>query len=147
MQSELPETSEQVPQTNIAQAPSLSSHHGSHQLPHNVLAIRSVCESEDASKRSASSGGAACHGGPDAKQLDERLRRLSAQGGQPDERSKAAVPGQRVSDYENAMLPSAPRQPLGFRVVHRPSNGIQLTDFPNGSSPLGFLREGALEVY
>ncbi|KLU82676.1 F-box and WD domain-containing protein [Magnaporthiopsis poae ATCC 64411] len=42
--------------------------------------------------------------------------------------------GQRISEYENALTPTAPKHPPGFNVVKRPgspSKGTQLTDFPN----------------
>ncbi|KAF6836093.1 f-box and wd domain protein [Colletotrichum musicola] len=68
-----------------------------------------------------------------AAQLDEKLRRLSVNSTQSAE-AQAAVAGQRVIDYENALTPSTPRQTLGFKVIKRCDprpDGVQLTDFPN----------------
>lgn len=55
----------------------------------------------------------------------------------------AAAAGQRISDYENAsvMLSSkrhSPQPAVTFKVVNgqRSSDGVRLTDFPNGSSCL-----------
>ncbi|KAF3354502.1 DNA-directed RNA polymerase II subunit rpb1 [Verticillium dahliae VDG1] len=70
--------------------------------------------------------------GVNAGQLDERLRLLSIRNGHPDGRHYVA--GQRITDYENALAPSNPRQALGFKVIKRVdslSDGVQLTDFPN----------------
>jgi hypothetical protein len=70
----------------------------------------------------------------DADLLDEELRRLSLghySTVQP------SAPGQRISEYENAMTPPTPKKALGFKVIKRsetPSNGVQLEDFPNGAS-------------
>jgi len=51
----------------------------------------------------------------------------------------ATVAGQRIVDYENAVIVSSPRHdyrpPLGFKVIpNSRSDGVQLLDFPNGSS-------------
>lgn len=73
----------------------------------------------------------------DADHLDERLRGLSLgprKGGRG--RSRPEVPGQRISDYENALTPPTPMQALGFKVVRRSdtsNDGTQIEDFPNGS--------------
>jgi len=67
----------------------------------------------------------------DADLLDEELRRLSLghhSAVQP------FAPGQRISEYENAMTPPTPKKALGFKVIKRsetPSDGVQLEDFPN----------------
>ncbi|KAI5917112.1 hypothetical protein F4810DRAFT_697827 [Camillea tinctor] len=64
--------------------------------------------------------------------LDERLRRLNVEG-QP----SAGYPkplGHRISEYENALTPSMPKQVLGFKVIKRTDTGsdrVHLTDFPN----------------
>ncbi|KAF5577547.1 f-box wd-repeat pof10, partial [Fusarium pseudocircinatum] len=67
----------------------------------------------------------------DADLLDEELRRLSL-----GHRStlRPSAPGQRISEYENAMTPPTPKKALGFKVIKRsetPSDGVQLEDFPN----------------
>ncbi|PCD43672.1 hypothetical protein AU210_002762 [Fusarium oxysporum f. sp. radicis-cucumerinum] len=67
----------------------------------------------------------------DADLLDEELRRLSL-----GHRStvRPSAPGQRISEYENAMTPPTPKKALGFKVIKRsetPSDGVQLEEFPN----------------
>ena len=73
--------------------------------------------------------------GVNADQLDEKLRGLSlgpyAGGG-------LLAPGQRISEYENALTPPTPKQALGFKVIKRPDSqydGPQIQDFPNGQYP------------
>lgn len=64
-----------------------------------------------------------------ADQLDQKLRGLNVEDG-------PSTPGRRISEYENALTPSTPRQALGFKVIKRASpssDGPQLADFPNGS--------------
>jgi hypothetical protein len=64
-----------------------------------------------------------------ADQLEKRLRRLSVE-------DRPQAPGHRISEYENALTPLTPRQPMGFKVIKRAdanANGPQLTDFPNGT--------------
>ncbi len=71
----------------------------------------------------------------DADQLEERLRRLSHGSYRSTGNGRPSIAGQRISEYERALTPSAPRQALGFKVTKRsqsPSDGVQLTDFPNG---------------
>jgi hypothetical protein len=67
--------------------------------------------------------------------LQEELRRLSS-GDRNDPRPNPSF--QRISEYENALSPSPPRQRNegpGFKIIKRKSNGIngpQLDAFPNG---------------
>lgn len=73
--------------------------------------------------------------GVDPEFLEERLRGLNISG--PLDTERPLPPGQRISEYENALAPSTPRKPLGFKVVRRsdtPSSGALLSDFPNGMS-------------
>jgi hypothetical protein len=66
--------------------------------------------------------------------LDEELRRLSLE---HHSAVQPSAPGQRISEYENAMTPPTPKKVLGFKVIKRsesPSGGVQLEDFPNGAS-------------
>jgi hypothetical protein len=68
-------------------------------------------------------------------ELEERLRRLSHSSYRSYGKSRTTVAGQRVVEYENALTPSTPKQGLGFKVIKRAqsaSEGVQLTDFPNG---------------
>lgn len=67
----------------------------------------------------------------DPGRLDEKLRDLKL-GPRIDQ---LLAPGQRISDYENALTPPTPKQGSGFTVTKPsdlPSNGIQIEDFPNG---------------
>jgi len=66
--------------------------------------------------------------GVGADELDETLRELSVKDGQH------AVPGERISAYENAVTPTGLQNSL-FRVVKRsgsPHSGPSLGDCPNG---------------
>lgn len=71
--------------------------------------------------------------GLNADQLDEKLRGLSLgpkKGGR-----RPSAPGQRISEYENALTPPTPKQALGFKVIKRTdtrSDSVQIEDFPNG---------------
>ncbi|RGP65042.1 hypothetical protein FLONG3_9377 [Fusarium longipes] len=67
----------------------------------------------------------------DADLLDEELRRLSLG---HHSTIQPSAPGQRISEYENAMTPPTPKKAMGFKVIKRsetPSTGVQLEDFPN----------------
>lgn len=64
-----------------------------------------------------------------ADELDQTLLRLSLAEGH------TSTPGERISAYENAVTPTGQRN-IGFKVIKRsgsPSNGPELTDFPNGT--------------
>jgi len=86
------------------------------------------------------SGCAAFVCGLDVGHLDQTLGRLSVAETKSAAAARAtAVAGQRISEYENAAVSSSPRRdshpPLGFKVTHSSrSDGVQLVDFPNGSS-------------
>ena len=102
-----------------------SSHPQPHELPQHEP--RSVSPSSVADTRRDSAEGV------NADHLDEKLRGLSLG---PRRKPRAAAPGQRISDYENALTPPTPKQALGFKVVKRPGShydGPQIEDFPNGS--------------
>ncbi|TGJ83050.1 hypothetical protein E0Z10_g5716 [Xylaria hypoxylon] len=64
--------------------------------------------------------------------LEEQLRRLSVRDQSPT--GQLPLAGQRISEYENALTPSVPRQALGFKVIKRANNEtdrVNLDDFPN----------------
>ena len=71
----------------------------------------------------------------EADSLEHRLRGLNV--ATPSGTGRSSLPGQRISEYENALAQSTPRKALGFKVVNRradvPSDGVQLSDFPNGT--------------
>lgn len=138
MQRELTETSKRDSLSATPRSPQPTAQDGFHRprldgrRDHHAPALgspsgrspRSVQPEADA----AGAGGAV-----NARQLDEKLRRLS--GHDRARRPAPAVAGQRISEYENALTPTAPKQPPGFNLVKRPgspSEGTQLTDFPNG---------------
>ncbi|KAJ9154806.1 F-box/WD repeat-containing protein pof10 [Pleurostoma richardsiae] len=135
MQQELPEASEKVSQTGVTDPLNSSSQDGFHRPEPSAPHGHSDPRLRSASPRSVIAGaGDASGDGVSAGQLKERLRRLSGHNPHSPDHPKAAVPGQRVSEYENAISPSTPRRALGFKVVRRaepPSDGVQLTDFPN----------------
>lgn len=132
MQQEFLENSESVTHSN-QHLPAHSTQHGL--LHHNPSSLHRdrPGDSTGASPRSISEIRGEPLDGLDADQLDEKLRRLSL--GKPSG-AHATIPGQRISDYENAITPPTPRQALGFKVIKRADgrcDGMQLTDFPNGS--------------
>lgn len=136
MQQGPTKTSEQLSQTkNPSTSP--HSHHGFLHHDAGLERVRSAdsvgsAGSRSASPRSVSDGRRESLEGPDADQLDERLRGLSL-GRRAGRRQPAA--GQRVSDYEKALTPPTPRQAMGFKVIKRTDSqfdGPQLEDFPNG---------------
>lgn len=135
MQQEFPANLEPVTRSN---QPS-STHSTQHGLLHrdsSGLGRDRLQGSSDASPRSASAVRRDASNGVNADQLDEKLRGLSS--GSPS-RNQIPVPGQRISDYENALTPPTPRHALGFKVIKRSdgqNDGMQLTDFPNGSYSL-----------
>lgn len=47
------------------------------------------------------------------------------------------TPGQRISEYENAMIQQTPKRALGFKIVKSAhsdnSSGVNILDFPNGT--------------
>jgi hypothetical protein len=134
MQLDSNESSEQFSQTSNLNASS-SSQHGFHDSPPSEPARLRSAGSGSASAwfQSIPKGSAVSDQGIDPDKLNERLRRLSSASSRP--ASPRMIPGQRVSDHENALTPATPRQALGFKVVKRsnpPSGSIQLIDFPNG---------------
>lgn len=74
--------------------------------------------------------------GIDIENFNERLRRLNVAETSPSAQHRAL--GQRVSEHENAYSPvvATPRRRVGFKVIervgHGPSEGPNITDFPNG---------------
>ncbi|KAI1763651.1 hypothetical protein GGR53DRAFT_496984 [Hypoxylon sp. FL1150] len=71
--------------------------------------------------------------GIDPDSLQERLRRLNIASTKQNS-TRDVTSGQRISEYESALTPAVPRQPLGFKVIKRADGqpgSIQLTDFPN----------------
>ncbi|KAM0321698.1 hypothetical protein ACHAQA_009937 [Verticillium albo-atrum] len=125
-----PTESSDISRPNDPQAPSSSSQDGSQhqQQPRGPAHLQHRVDSSSASPHSIAEG----PDGVNAIQLDERLRRLSDRSGQSE--ARRCVAGQRITDYENAMTPSTPRQALGFKVIKRAdsrSDGVQISDFPN----------------
>jgi hypothetical protein len=134
MHQELTETFDQVSQIQSSRLSSRSSSkHGSQSRPAGAFDGL-----PDYRSRSASPGPVfAADGAVNADRLDSRLRRLSSSSSAVADHPRPPVAGQRVSDYEKALISGypSPRQSLAFKVVRRhdsPSDGVQLTDFPNG---------------
>jgi hypothetical protein len=141
MQQEVPKISRHSQEIDTIVSPQTSFQDGFQQLEHSKTdqdrlqqRLRTPSSSSvpcSSSDSRASADACESGGGVNAHQLDKRLRGLNV-------RDSVSTPGQRISDYENALTPSTPRQALGFKVVKcaNPStDGPQLADFPNGSSP------------
>jgi hypothetical protein len=131
MQQEFSESSTYSAEKTTTRSPR-PSHHGIHQLQQDGTAQNDPQYHYRTESPQSVRGGSpdASVDGVNADQLEERLCRLNV----GTARSKA--PGQRISEYEKALTPSAPRQALGFKVIRRANaqaNGAQLADFPNGS--------------
>ncbi|KAI0014463.1 hypothetical protein F4779DRAFT_559943 [Xylariaceae sp. FL0662B] len=138
MQQDLPETSIQNQQDSTSQTPKSSFQHGlqDHQPNGPAHCLPPQQPPVSMSPRSAAVGPNAVDGdgggGVNADFLQERLRRLNVHD-QQNARSPRPL-GQRVSEYENALTPSIPRQPLGFMVTKRANtrpDSVNLADFPN----------------
>ncbi|KAM5348310.1 hypothetical protein ACJ41O_008134 [Fusarium nematophilum] len=130
MQQEPPENPEPLTHQDNPFPNPRSQHGPLHRDPSGLSRARSG-DSSVPEQRSASASQRDYGQDVDADLLDEELRRLSL-GARPGGRPPAA--GQRISEYENAMTPPTPKKALGFKVIRRsdrPSDGAQLTDFPN----------------
>jgi hypothetical protein len=137
MQQGLTETSHRNSHaTNTHLSSTSSSQHGLHCLvPYptdGCSGLRSRSLSPD-SDRSQGSGDAI-----DIGHLDHALGRLNVAHGSQTSGLRHNTGGQRILEYESAVAAStlrqSPRPTLGFTVVKRPgtpSDGVQLTDFPN----------------
>ena len=131
MQQEFLENSESVTHSDQHSTDPSTQHGLLHRDPSGLHRARSG-ESAGTSPRSVSAIRRDSVEGVDADQLDEKLRGLSLD--KPSD-TRVLIPGQRISDYENALTPPTPRQALGFKVIKRSDgrcDGMQLTDFPNG---------------
>lgn len=141
MQQVPTESSKQVQQSTSPLAPTTSTQDGFHQHDPSGLSQTRAERSRSQSPRSVSGHGHRSESplecGPG--QLEERLYRLSIGSRSGDNN---VAPGQRVSDYENALTPPTIKQAMGFRVIKRQGSrldGTQLEDFPNGESYLAHL--------
>lgn len=138
MQQGIPEITDAASQTNNLGLPSTSSQDGFQHRNRSSPDGNALERTRSSSPKSVAAGSDASGDGISARQLDEQLRRLSTNSHRSGGRPKASLPGQRISEYEKALTPSTPRQALGFKVIRRPdspSDGVQLTDFPNGPYP------------
>lgn len=111
---------------------SLSSQYGSlSHGPHDLCRVRSG-GSSSSSQTSALNTRRDSTEPVDADRLDKKLRRLSRRDGNY---AQPLAPGQRISEYENALTPPTPRQGPGFKVIKRFQpcpDGMHIFDFPNG---------------
>ena len=147
MQQGIPEITDTVSQTSNLDLPPSSPQDGFQHHERSSPDGNALVRTRSASPKSVAAGSDRSGDGINANQLDERLRRLSTHSHRSGGRAKARLPGQRISEYEKALTPSTPRQALGFKVIKRPdspSDGVQLTDFPNGRYPL-LLLDGLLD--
>ena len=130
MQSEPTAISQHIRQSNTPSNSSTPNQDGFHQLQHGRGSGRLRHPGSGSSLSSVPEG---ADDGLDPDQLGRRLLGLGS--GRVSPNSQRVVAGQRVIEYENALLPAAPRRALGFKVVKRPdasNDGMKLTDFPNG---------------
>lgn len=135
MQQVPTESSNQLPQSTLPIAPTNSTQDGFRQNDPDDLSRAGLEHSRSHSPRSVIEPNREALLGLSANQLDERLRGLSFGSGSGEQ---APAPGQRVSDYENALTPPAGGHAMGFKVIKRHdtrSDGTQLEDFPNGKVP------------
>ncbi|KAI0889041.1 uncharacterized protein GGS22DRAFT_152983 [Annulohypoxylon maeteangense] len=136
MQQELFEVSKHILPDSAPQ-PHQTVQHGLQHHGFNGSARRSLLQqlSDGMSPRSER-GDSAIDDGEGVVNLDtlhERLRRLNDVHEEPNA-TQTIAPGQRISEYENALTPAVPRQALGFKVIKRAdtrSDGVQLSDMPN----------------
>ncbi|KAI1210969.1 uncharacterized protein F4807DRAFT_45588 [Annulohypoxylon truncatum] len=136
MQQELLEVSKHILPNSAPQ----SQHTVQHGLQHHAFsgsARRSLLQqlSDGMSPRSERGDSAIGDGeeGVNPDSLQERLCRLNDAHEEP-HATTSKTPGQRISEYENALTPAVPRQALGFKVIKRAdtrSDGVQLSDMPN----------------
>ncbi|KAH8681565.1 F-box and WD domain protein [Xylariales sp. PMI_506] len=131
MQQDFPAASQYSQETSTQSLPALPNQHGFWQhRPGSSAPNQQPRYSDNLSPQSRSvpcSAIDASADGVNADQLDERLRGLNFD-------RNSQTPGQRISDYENALTPATPRQALGFKVIKRANHvtdGPQLADFPN----------------
>ncbi|KAI1416706.1 hypothetical protein F5Y13DRAFT_185548 [Hypoxylon sp. FL1857] len=135
MQQELSEVSNQIQPDSTSQSLNPLQHGFQHHDPsgpaHRSLLQQSSGGVSPRSVRAECSTGAGGEG-INSDSLEERLRRLNDH--EESEATRPHAPGQRISEYENALTPAVPRQALGFKVIKRAdaqSDGVQLSDFPN----------------
>jgi hypothetical protein len=123
--------------TNTPLPPPTTAQHGPGRSRSSLPDARSPLRARSKSSDAQSSGGTASDEGLDVGHLDETLGWLSVAEDTSAAATRAAVAGQRIVDYENAAItapPRNPRPPPGFKVIHSASSdGVQLTDIPNGS--------------
>ncbi|KAI1776974.1 hypothetical protein F4818DRAFT_365672 [Hypoxylon cercidicola] len=134
MQQELSDISTQIHPDN-AQHPQLSQQHGLQHDPNDPTRRPGLRQlSGNMSPQSAGGESAGIDGeGINPDSLQQRLRRLNNVSIEQNS-TRVVTLGQRISEYESALTPAVPRQPLGFKVIKRAdgqSGSAQLADFPN----------------
>lgn len=137
MQQELSDISTQI-QPDNTQHTQHSQQHGLQRNNPNGPAHHLSLRQPSSSMSPHSAGGDSSAGinseGVNPDSLQERLRRLNNVSNEQNS-TRTVTLGQRISEYESALTPAVPRQPLGFKVIKRAdgqSGSVQLADFPNG---------------
>ncbi|KAI1386483.1 uncharacterized protein F4822DRAFT_410231 [Hypoxylon trugodes] len=139
MQQELPEVSTQIQQDSTSQSPKSLHQHGlqhhgqSGPTHYSLQQPQQLSDGRSSSSERGDTSNCVAGEGIDAVSLQERLRGLSNTNEKLNA-TQAFTPGQRISEYENALTPAIPRQAMGFKVIKRAgarSDGVQLSDFPN----------------
>ncbi|TPX14385.1 uncharacterized protein E0L32_005581 [Thyridium curvatum] len=135
MQLEPSEHSTQLSQSGTLSIPSPTSQHG---LQHHQQPLHGAGSASGSRSATPTVVAVDPDASPDATNSDGP--QLAGLGGlnidnEPGASQQApAFAGQRIAEYERAMTPSTPKHPSGFTVTKRvgsPSEGVQLTDFPN----------------
>ncbi|KAI1470641.1 uncharacterized protein F4812DRAFT_418452 [Daldinia caldariorum] len=133
MQRGLSDISNQIQPDNTSQSSKPLRQHGFQHHDSSSEAYSSLLQQSSGGGVSPRSARGVAGEGVYPDSLEERLRRLNVARGEPNA-TRSAAPGQRISEYENALTPAIPKQPLGFKVIKRAdagSDGVQLLDFPN----------------
>lgn len=129
MQTEPIDSIEKVPSTQDPESHKPTTQDGFHSTEPGLLDGRAQLGPGSLSPDSVAAGAHSSTSAIRAGNLDDkRNHRLSG------EEERLTLPGERISAYENATVPTAP-QIMGFKVMKRSghsSDGPSLTDCPNG---------------
>ncbi|KAI1824181.1 hypothetical protein F4861DRAFT_507035 [Xylaria intraflava] len=136
MQLELPKTPQHSQQQNTSQSPQRLDQYGLQHCDASGPA-RSPLQQQDWSmpQQSIDEPDSLSPVGHDVYPdfLEDRLRGLNVRDQSPTK--PLSLAGHRISEYENALTPSVPKQALGFKVIKRADDEaearVNIDDFPN----------------
>lgn len=144
MQPESNESSPSVQTPITPSTPSNASQYGIYSQHLPSADLREALEDDSVSEWSSDAGNAAEPPSVENSPLPQQLGRLSLND-RDDARPKPSF--QRISEYENALAPSPPRQLSegpAFKIIKRKGNRLdapQLDNFPNGMLLLARLED------